>query len=298
MNPDPRLLARLANTWSWSGQLAYWLGYRYMSFDAIILVEGGKVSKVSYGLANQWSRPQYPGSVGYIVSARSAHSFWLPYNMPVGWSSKDDNSPQYQPFGNEEGLFVVYTYDAPSQFTDHIFQLDLSCFWNLSGCTDARRIAPAIWEDIQTIQHDTYRQLTSEKCPDSIVEGRMRYLPDITVLLLEVTGSRRVQVNEEGYPAEDWFTDYSLKEVIRGHSNFKSWNNVRFGQRIPSPTDPLREISNQIWPPTEIGTQELFFGGGFYSCRFIPATPSALDVVRHTPIPPKKPEDEVVKGLM
>jgi len=43
----------------------------------------------------------------------------------------------------------------------------------------------------------------SEKCPNSIIEGRMRYLPDISVLLLEVTGSRRIDVNEEGGRAED-----------------------------------------------------------------------------------------------
>lgn len=42
----------------------------------------------------------------------------------------------------------------------------------------------------------------------------MRYLPDVSVLLLEVTGSRRLEVNEEGGKAEDWFTDYKLKEAI------------------------------------------------------------------------------------
>jgi hypothetical protein len=126
----------------------------------------------------------------------------------------------------------------------------------------------------------------------------MRYLPDVSVLLLEVTGSRRVEVNEEGGRAEDWFTDYALKEVIRGR-NFGSWKNVRFQRTIPSPADPTRQIANQIWPETKIGSQVLFFGGlGFDSCRFIPATQSALTIVRNTPVPTKRPEDQIPRGLM
>jgi hypothetical protein len=140
--------------------------------------------------------------------------------------------------------------------------------------------------------------LISEKCPDKIIEGRMRYLPDISVLLLEVTGSRRVEVNEEGSRADDWFTDYKLKEVIRGQS-FGSWNNIRLRRTIPSPMEPTREIANQIWPPTKIGTQVLFFGNLYFdSCRFVPATPSTLDIVRKTPMPRKSPEDQIPRGLM
>jgi hypothetical protein len=280
------------------GHLADWLGYRYMSFDASILVQDGKVSQVEYGLANQWVRPQYPGYVGYIVSARSVHGFWLARRIPFGVSSEDDQSPQYRPRGGEKGLYATYTSDAPSQLTARAFQLNLGCFWSLRGCDDAREIAPALWQDVQTIQEATYQQLISEKCPDSIIEGRMQYLPDITVLLLEVTGSRRVEVNEEGDQAEDWFTDYRLKEVIRGQS-YGSWKNVRFRRTIPSPNDPTRTIANQIWPPTKIGAQALFFGGlRFYSCRIIPATPSALEIVRKTPLRPKRPEDQIPTGLM
>jgi len=126
----------------------------------------------------------------------------------------------------------------------------------------------------------------------------MRYLRDISVLLLEIRGSRRVEVNEEGSRAEDWFTDYKLKEVIRGQS-LGLWKNVRLRKTIPSPTDAKQTIANQIWPETKIGTQVLFFGNmGFDSCRFIPATPSALEIVRKTPVPPTRPEDQIPRGLM
>ena len=126
----------------------------------------------------------------------------------------------------------------------------------------------------------------------------MRYLPDLTVLLLEVTGSRRIEVNEEGGKTEDWFTDYKLIEVIRGRSP-GTWSNVRFRRTIPSPMDHTRTIANQIWPPTKIGSQALFFGNIYFnSCRIIPATQSALAIVHNSPAPPKRPEDEIQRGLL
>ncbi len=193
---------------------------------------------------------------------------------------------------------MIYTSDAPSETTKRVFDLDLSCFWRFRGCKDASDIAPQISRDVQRIQEATYQQLISEKCPDSIIEGRMRYLPDTFALLLEVTASRRVEVNEEGGRAEDRFTDYELRKVIRGRT-FGSWKSVRFQRTIPSPMDPTRQIANQIWPSTKIGSQVLFFGGlGFDSCRFIPATPSALTIVRNTPLPTKRPEDQIPRGLM
>ncbi len=276
---------------------ADWLGYRFMSFDASVLVQDGKVMHVDYGVANQWVRPQYTGYTGYIVSARSVHGFWIDRRIPFWVSSEDDESPQYRPTGNADGLYVTYTDDAPSKLTERAFQLDLSCFWGLRGCTDAREIAPGLWKDIQSIRHDTYQQLISERCPDSIIEGRMRYLPDIAVSLLEVTGSRRIEVNEEGDRAEDWFTDYKLREAIRGQSS-GSWKNVRFRRTIPSLEDPTRTMANQIWPETKIGNLVLFFANPkFYSCRFIPATPSALDIVRKAPVPLERPEDQIPWGL-
>lgn len=273
-----------------------WLGNRYISFDAGVLVQDGKVSQVDYGLANQWMRPQAPGYVGYMVTARSVHGFWLP--TPLQISSVEDYSPQYRPTRWGNTLAVIYTSDAPPEMTKRIFDLNLTCFWGLRGCADAADIAPEISRDVETIQKATYTQLISEKCPDSIVQGRMRYLPDVSVLLLEVTGSRRIEVNEDGGRAEDWFTDYKLKEAIRGKS-FGSWENVRFQRTIPSPMDATRQIANQIWPETRVGQQVLYFGGvGFYSCRFIPATPSALAIVRNASIPVKRPEDQIPKGLL
>jgi hypothetical protein len=280
----------------WLGRVGDLLGYRYISFDAGVLVQDGKVSQADYGLANQWMRPQAVGYVGYIVTARSVHGFWLPGSLQI--SSVEDYSPQYRLTRWENTLAVIYTSDAPPELTKRIFDLNLSCFWGIRACTDAADIAPEISQDAERIQKATYRQLISDKCPDSIIEGRMRYLPDVSVLLLEVTGSRRIEVNEEGGRAEDWFTDYKLKEAIRGQA-FGSWKNVRFQRTIASPMEPTRQIASQIWPETKIGAEVLYFGGvGFYSCRFIPATPSALEIVRKAPVPMKRPEDQIPRGLM
>jgi hypothetical protein len=181
--------------------------------------------------------------------------------------------------------------------TRHAFDLDLSCFWGVHECDDGRKIAPSLWRDKQEIQDATYQQLVSGKCPDAVVEGRMRYLPDVSVLLLKVTGSRRIEVNEEGDRGEHWFTDYKVEDVLRGH-NSGTWTNVRFRQGIPALDDPTRRMTNQIWPETKLGTEVLYFGNlHFEACRFIPATPSALEIVRKTPLPQKRAEDEIPSGL-
>jgi hypothetical protein len=288
-------------------RIAYWLGYRYMSFDASVLIQDGKVSSVRYGLARQWAAPR---AASYIVSAKSAHGFWLPYEHHVHVTSQDDESPQYRADGDDKRLYVTFTNDAPPELGRRAFHLNLSCFWSLRGCGEtelscveskwgcggAREIAPELWEDVQRIQAATRERLLAEKCPDSIVEARMRYLPDVSVLLLEVTGSRRVEINEEGH-TQDWFTDYKLKEVIRGRSS-GSWKNVRFRRTIPSPMDRTQDMANQIWPQTNLGSQVLFFGSqDFDSCGFIPATPSALAIAHKIAMPPKRAEDQIVTGL-
>ena len=74
----------------WLRRFAYQLGYRYMSFDASVLVQDGRVSQVKYGLANEWVRPR---AVGYVVSAKSVHGFWLPRQAWFGVTSEEDMSP-------------------------------------------------------------------------------------------------------------------------------------------------------------------------------------------------------------
>jgi len=128
----PRVIFVAEKLMPWLEHCAAWLGYRFMSFDASALVQDGKVVHVDYGLANQWVRPQFPGYVGYIVSARSVHGFWLPRRGEFEVTSADDDSPQYRPRGDKHSLNVIYTNDASSELTKPVFRLNLSCFWSLA----------------------------------------------------------------------------------------------------------------------------------------------------------------------
>ncbi len=302
-NASDRLMSRIISSYPWGEQVANWLGYRFIAFDAGVIVQDGKVRRISYGVSKHFVLPLQPG---YIVSANSFHGIWAPYSSGFSVSSQDDFSPQFRigeyredPWvGHGKVLRVTFSNDAPPDQVRQVFQLKLGCFWKLLPCGDARDIAPQLWRAKQAIDNATTQQLNSGKCPDSIIRGRIRYLPDVSVVLLEVTGSRRLKVNEEGETVQDLFTDYRLKEVIRGRPEAQSWDHVRFQQLIPSPSDPTRTMANPIWPPTKVGTQVLFFGTHhFYTCRFIPATPSALEIIRNTPTPPKRSEDEVGLGI-
>jgi hypothetical protein len=131
--PHSRFGELIASALENVGRLGCWLGYRFMSFDAGVLVENGKVSQVSFGLANRWNRPQYAGYVGYIFSARSVHGFWEPGQTGGHVASEYDDSPQYHPAEYGNTLNVIYTYDAPHELTNRVFRLNLSCFWSLAG---------------------------------------------------------------------------------------------------------------------------------------------------------------------
>ena len=129
----------------WPIRVGDLLGYRYVSFDAGVVVQNGKVSQADYGLANQWMRPQAAVYVVYMVTAKSVHGFWLP--SPLQISSVEDYSPQYRPTRWGNTLAVIYTSDAPPEMTKRMFDLNLTC---LRECADAADIAPEISRDVET----------------------------------------------------------------------------------------------------------------------------------------------------
>jgi hypothetical protein len=163
----------------------------------------------------------------------------------------------------------------------HAFQLDLSCYWNMRGCASARQVAPLLWRDTQAIEARTFSRLhdPGNPCPDRILAGRVRYLPDLNVELLEVTGSRQEPVNEKEHAGEVLIEDYRVKEVVRGHSG-GPWYGIRYQRFVPSPLSPTERIANPV-PPFKVGDNVLAFSGAkFDSCQLVPATPSAESVVR------------------
>jgi len=109
-NDSDRLMSPAVLHARWSGRLGYWFGYRYIDFGAGLLVQDGRVTSVGYGLSRQWVQPK---AVGYIVSAKSVHGFWLPYRLGFEVTSQDDESPQYR-FEH-----VLWNWSTRNRVADH-----------------------------------------------------------------------------------------------------------------------------------------------------------------------------------
>jgi hypothetical protein len=280
-------------------QIGNWIGYTPFDFELWIDIRDGKVSKIAYSVDASGGWPRLAGHTG-IVAVRSVHSSWARDPWRLGINSIEDFSPQYDAESWPRMIRATYTSDAPANVTERLFDLDLVCMWKLfNRCEAPQQIAPKIDEDAKSIAALARQQIESGKCPDSIVAGRMKYLPDVTVTLLEVSGSRRVDVDEDAVEkTNDWFTDYKFKEAIRGTSN-GPWTNIRHRQAIGKPGDWMETMGSQIYPETKIGTEVLYFSGAsFETCKFIPATPSNLEIVRTAPLAPKLAEDEPVPPPM
>jgi hypothetical protein len=271
---------------------AYWLGWHNVDFSAWVWIEDGRVSSVGYDIDPDmmlgWPH-------GGLISVRSAHGFWMSHFMPVSVRSADDESPDYRVSGGEGWLQVAYTPDAPRELMSRAFQLDLSCFWGIHRCILAREVAPLLWRDKQAIEARAFARFYPQRnpCPDSMLAARVRYLPDLSVELLEVTSSRHERVNEEGDTGEALITSYRLKEVIRGRSS-GPWTDIRYRRLIPLPADPTERTANPVPPFLKPGDRVLAFTGAkFESCRMVPATPSAEAAVRTATPAPRRREDEV-----
>jgi len=278
----------------WIFTLTEWVGFRYVYFDASVVLLDRKVSRISYGVAD---RLGFPRPVVQLVSVKSAHSFWTSHQR--GWAvrSTDDESPQFRVNGTEHGIGVSYAYDAPPDLKAHAFQIDLNCFWSLRGCRHVRQIAPLLWKDKLAIEAATLARLqSSDPCPDRVLAGRARYLPDLSLVLLESTGFKSETVNEDGVSVYEIWTNYRLVEVLRGRpSTF--WERVRGGHTIPFPGDYERTLPSTDSPWTNAGGQVLAFSNHrFDSCRMVAAKPGALSAVRNTTLATRRGEDQLLVG--
>jgi hypothetical protein len=282
---------------SWILGFADVLGYRYLSFGASVLLLDGKVSRISYGIADRFARPQ---QFGEIISVRNFHGRWLPYRQSLSVTHTDDESPQFLVSGGKDSLGVRYAFDAPPELISHVFAVNLSCFWGLRGCHHPKQVSPLLWRDRENIEAAAIARLKTSKepCPDRILPGRVRYLPDVEVVLLEVTKMRIENVNEEGHRVDDFYSDYRVVEELQGHSN-RTWNSVRTSRTIPSPQNPSVQTFNPNWFYPKPGDRFLLFDNHtFYSCATVLATPSALAAVRSAVHAPKRLEDRIARGLM
>lgn len=273
-----------------------------MAFFAVAGVRDGVVSSIGYSIEPDIFAG-WPTS--YLVVARSAHGFWARRNQPVPVSSVDDESSDYR-FGSVTGRFtiiqgtdasigVTYTPDAPPDKIAHVYEVDLSCFWGLRGCDSVRQVVPRLWADQRKLWQTTDIRLTSpDSCPDRILTGRVRTLPDLNVALLEAVGSRNVDVNREGDLSQEPATDFRLKEVILGHP-VGPWTDMHYRDSIPWALSPTGNLANSAWwffP--RAGERFLYFSGArFDSCRIVRATPSAEAAVRAAVPAAKRSEDDI-----
>jgi hypothetical protein len=280
---------------------AYVLGLRHLSFPAVVTVLDGTVSSFRYALEPDvflgWP-------LSYLVVARSTHGFWRDRAL-VPVSSVDDESPAYRfgvlagpgsfIAGADSSIGVAFTPDAPREKVLHAFQVDLSCFWGLRGCDSVRQVVPYLWQDRQEILAAAAARLTpTNPCPDRILAGRVRSLPDLNVSLLEVLRSREVEVNREGDRTREIVTDYRLREAMLGRAE-GPWTDIRHRRMIPWPLSPTGSMLNPMQPLfPKAGERFLYFSGAeFDACRIVPATPSAEAAIRRSVPAPKRIEDDV-----
>jgi len=282
-------------------KVAYVLGLRHLSFAAAVTVLDGTVSSVRY----QVEPDVFLGwPLSYLVVARSTHGFWRNRDL-VPVSSVDDESPAYRfgalvgggsfIAGADSSIGVAYTPDAPREKVLHAFQVDLSCFWSLRGCDSVRQVVPLLWKDRQEILDANAARLTLDNpCPDGILAGRVRSLPDLNVALLEVVSSREVEVNREGERTREIVTDYRLVEAMLGHAE-GSWTDIRHRPAIPWPLSLTGSQVNPRAPAVpNAGEKFLSFSGArFDSCRIVPATPSAEAAIRTSAPARRRIEDDV-----
>jgi hypothetical protein len=197
------------NAMDLSLKAAYILGWRYLSFSAFVTVFDGKVSKIWYGIEPDvflgWPK-------GYLVTAHSTHGFWMGHHLPLPVSSADDESYRFGFIASEFSWFVgddtninisaAYRPDAPREKVSHAYHVDLSCFWSLRGCNSVQQVVPLLWKDKLEIQETTATRLRSnDPCPDSVLAGRVRSLPDLNIALVEVVRARSLDVSTEGDPS-------------------------------------------------------------------------------------------------
>ena len=137
--PKPAHPTKPMDLMSFPFKLAHWLGWRYISFSAVVVVQNGRASYVWYGIETDIEQgwPHDP-----LIYARSFHGFWMPHAIPVPVSDTDDESPIYRVKGTERVLGAEYSNDAPMELVRHVFQVDLSCYWSLRGCVSTREVAP------------------------------------------------------------------------------------------------------------------------------------------------------------
>jgi hypothetical protein len=273
--------------------LADLLGYRFINFNAGITLLNGKVSSLWYGAGNHLI---FPEQLGNVVSVTSFHSRWAPYRLSHPVTAIEDENPAFLAYSWEGRLKVLYAPEVAPALRADLFKFNLTCFWGLFACRDARQVSPELVQDKDATDAATLARLRSiDPCPERIVAGRARYRPDVSAVLLSSAGSNEVNVSEEGTRGGEIQTHYKLVRVLRGYVP-DTWQTVKSSQVVYDPLHPGEVMGNNGLQQTKPGDQVIMFFGAD-SCRVVAATPSALAAYENTPLAPRRIEDEITLGL-
>jgi hypothetical protein len=260
-------------------EIADWLGYRYINFYTQILVIDGNATRIRYEIVDE---DISPGSYSDFISVRSAHGFWDQTGSAVV-TSADDENPQLRVSGNQESLQVTFTFDAPPELTSRVFDVDLTCFWSFRACRTAREIAPRLWQYKNEVEEKAASRLMSAKpCPDRILDERMRYLPDLDVLLLDIVKvPDQLSVDEWGRAGKSQI-GYGLRQIIHGSMGMsQEAKKYTYNPEIRGSSNLSWRSANPLSRVPQIGDQVLLFTGAlFQSCQIVLNTPSALSTVQ------------------
>jgi hypothetical protein len=269
----------------WVFTLADWLGYRCISFGAAVVLLDGRVSSIRYEIAD---RLVFPEAIGDTISVKSIHSRWASHESGFQVSSAYDGNPKFHVRGDDQALAVLFTPEASPALMSHAFQVHLTCFWNLSGCRHPRQIAPLLWQDKNSIEIATRARLNGiDRCPDSILAGRVKYLPDMDVVLLESTGFKHESKNEQELGVDNNLANYKLIEVLRGRSS----KALEFIKGSSTPGDYRRSLPDMGLELAKSGERMLVFSNLYFdSCRVVQAKPSTLSAVRNAIPAPRRAE--------
>ena len=134
---------------SWILTTADLLGYRYLDFSANVVIFNGKVSSISYRLADYLAFPQ---SSADFIRVKSVHARWHIRQMPSYVQNADDENVQFNVRGDARHFAASFTPEASPALISHAFQLNLRCFWGLTGCQSASQIASSLWQDKDAIE--------------------------------------------------------------------------------------------------------------------------------------------------
>jgi hypothetical protein len=278
-------------------KIADWLGYREINFHAQALVVDGNVSRIRYEIACEYTLP--PGSSDFI-SVRSAHGVW-DQEDPTVVTSADDESPQFRVSGDARSLHVTYMFDAPPDQTSLAFKVDLTCFWGLRGCRTAREIAPTVWQYKKEVEERAASRLMSGKpCPDRILAGRVKYLPDLDVLLLDVVKvPDQLSVDEWGRAGKSQI-GYGLRQIIQGSMGMsQEAKKFTYNPEVRGSSNLSWKSANPLSRVPQLGDQVLLFTGAlFQSCQIVLNTPSALSAVQKAVPNSWHEEDEITNKRM